>query len=1420
MSHNIVLIDDNFAIRQIIKIFFARLEKRYTLDINIFSTDNGVEGLGYVYITTPKIVIVDTTLPKYSGREVLDFFIHNTKFQSRETKVIVLHEGEGHDLNLPGNFSIINKNDQRFFKHLADLVFNALNISDPTHSQKLFNKLALFVLQNSNEDDLINKSITRQGLIKRLLLRLKWTWLELTTSLILTLIILIYGRADDENIIQKDFDKKAFRTKYYPTLIVSLVSFSIIFVNLGLFFSTQLSLFRDQQIHSKASTTFIVDSTADTSDFSTADDLCDTDDSVGDGPCTLRAAIEQANVTAGADTINFNIPGAGVHTLTPATHYPAITNSLTIDGTSQPGTDCSTNTLMIELDGSGMGTNGLEVTGDIPISVTIQGLVIQNFNGPAIVLSGEPESTAEITCNIIGLDSDGVTIHSNIDGILVADNFFATIGGTTTADRNIISGNTNHGVQVQEFTNGRAIITGNYIGTDKTGLLDKGNGIGIATSHNMNGMIIGGANAGDRNVISGNTTGISVNSSGLTMQGNYIGPGADGSTGIGNSTGIIINDNSSGLDIDSNVISFNNSGISAFADGQYSLVNIHITDNLIGTDSTGDNPAGNNVGISISLPSPEDPDMQGPLSGLEITGNTISDNNNVGLVISDYSFSYYEYTESIIENNRIGLKKNSDAALGNAIGISIGGHVPIGSLNNGNLIKYNTSVGIIAANAAGTSVVGNTLESNAIGLIFEATPSSSIMNNSFTDNATGMIIRDSSHQNRIDSNTFCSFDGGELDVLNSNDNIFTNNKFGSTNDTSLEITGTSTGNSIVNNAFAISAEIPIDLGDNGQTVNDAGDTDTGPNNLQNYPENISLTSEGDLEFDLDTAAGTYLIEMHILDDAECSELESLVCSAEVIHAGGSQTHTIDCPGLPTGEFAIKALAAKEVAPDAYGDTSELSNAYTLNNSSPTNTPTPTPSNTPVPLTPSSTPTPVPINTNTPVPAASNTPIPTATIVSSLPTTQGVVSITPTSSADVTPTPSSGYSSTDVTSTPIQTPIHTPTYTPITTGIPDMPTTGSYTAPKESLVNLPEVKTAMVSFARKLENVKKTSRVGGTLIDGAFEIHERIKPLADDVSYLLSLQYIGTQTAMVGITSINLLAISAPAIVAGFSQPRILYYAMAWLWRRKNKQPWGIVSDKTTNSPVAFARVILTKDGETVSTQTTDLEGKYGFIVDKGKYQIFITHSDYIDFTKDIQVNYDGEILSTDIEVLPKSHDEFSSSLRWAMYNVRKFIKRNLFILNTIFFSTGFVYSMFTVVNALTVFNYAILSLYLLQIILVIVFHLMRNRDWGQVFDVTTGQPIAGAIIRIYNDDRQLDVTISDKQGRYSFILDPGTYYIKVSAPGFLFPPANATNTVVNSMGEKLLKFTVQDTQRLNMKLYMQGFANLQVNRETILSPFA
>ncbi len=82
-----------------------------------------------------------------------------------------------------------------------------------------------------------------------------------------------------------------------------------------------------------AQTTFIVNSNGDAGDSDTADGICDD----GTGACTLRAALEQANASAGADRIEFTISGTGPHTIQPASALPIISDPVIIDGYTQPG---------------------------------------------------------------------------------------------------------------------------------------------------------------------------------------------------------------------------------------------------------------------------------------------------------------------------------------------------------------------------------------------------------------------------------------------------------------------------------------------------------------------------------------------------------------------------------------------------------------------------------------------------------------------------------------------------------------------------------------------------------------------------------------------------------------------------------------------------------------------------------------------------------------------------------------------------------------------------------------------------------------------------------------------------------------------------------------------------------------------------
>ena len=107
------------------------------------------------------------------------------------------------------------------------------------------------------------------------------------------------------------------------------------------------------------------------------------------GPGSLRQAILDANASAGLDTIDFNIPGAGPHTIRPASDLPTITDSVIIDGYTQPAavpnsnpiTTGSNAVLKIELDGTNAGdrANGLFITGGNSV---VRGLVInRSFSG-------------------------------------------------------------------------------------------------------------------------------------------------------------------------------------------------------------------------------------------------------------------------------------------------------------------------------------------------------------------------------------------------------------------------------------------------------------------------------------------------------------------------------------------------------------------------------------------------------------------------------------------------------------------------------------------------------------------------------------------------------------------------------------------------------------------------------------------------------------------------------------------------------------------------------------------------------------------------------------------------------------------------------------------------------------------------------
>jgi hypothetical protein len=339
------------------------------------------------------------------------------------------------------------------------------------------------------------------------------------------------------------------------------------------------------------------------------------------GTGSLRQAILNSNGTTGPNIIQFNIPGTGVHTISPLTVLPTITQPVTIDGYTQPGSSVNTNAttkginavILIQLSGARAPANsnfsGLTIDA---ASCTVRGLVISSFQHDAIDVCTNGNV---IKGNFIGTNPAGTTALPNGAGGNGAIIFGfcgtpanCTVGGTTLDARNLISGNTGSGIGLGNGSGNT--VQGNLIGTDITGTKALGNGVGVTSNGTSD--LIGGATVAARNIISANNRGIDLGSgSKNTVQSNFIGTDVTGTKALGNPNVGVNTQGTSNLiggltttpgSPPGNLISGNNGGSGVILVSPSAQGNL-IEGNIIGADITGAKALGNLPGgIQINGP--------------------------------------------------------------------------------------------------------------------------------------------------------------------------------------------------------------------------------------------------------------------------------------------------------------------------------------------------------------------------------------------------------------------------------------------------------------------------------------------------------------------------------------------------------------------------------------------------------------------------------------------------------------------------------------------------------------------------------------------------------------------------------------------------------------------------------------------------
>ncbi len=273
------------------------------------------------------------------------------------------------------------------------------------------------------------------------------------------------------------------------------------------------------------------------------------------GPGSLREAILAANVaiTAG-DTIAFNLPGTGVQIISPTNALPLITDPVTIDGYTQPGSTANSSPTafnglpLVRLDGTsaGAGVDGLRLAAG---GSTVRGLVITRFSGDAIEISTNGNNTIE-GC-LLGIDAANTNRPNSGAGVHIIATAANRVGGTTAGARNVISGNTGVGIVIENVGASNNVIVGNLIGLDLTGARDVGNSNDGIQINDAPENVIGGTTAVERNVISGNNgDGIEMFNAGAMgnqVLGNFIGTDVNGSAFVGNgANGVYFTSNARG----------------------------------------------------------------------------------------------------------------------------------------------------------------------------------------------------------------------------------------------------------------------------------------------------------------------------------------------------------------------------------------------------------------------------------------------------------------------------------------------------------------------------------------------------------------------------------------------------------------------------------------------------------------------------------------------------------------------------------------------------------------------------------------------------------------------------------------------------------------------------------------------------------
>ncbi|MCA9386255.1 carboxypeptidase regulatory-like domain-containing protein, partial [Candidatus Dojkabacteria bacterium] len=279
-----------------------------------------------------------------------------------------------------------------------------------------------------------------------------------------------------------------------------------------------------------------------------------------------------------------------------------------------------------------------------------------------------------------------------------------------------------------------------------------------------------------------------------------------------------------------------------------------------------------------------------------------------------------------------------------------------------------------------------------------------------------------------------------------------------------------------------------------------------------------------------------------------------------------------------------------------------------------------------------------------------------------------------------------------------------------------------------------------------------------------------------------------------------------AYLPSISSLGLVFSMIGFLFSRKKRRPWGIITEGMSRQPLGLAVCELYAHGTSnlIDQTISDAKGVYGFSVSPGSYRLEVTKRDYEKqtFTLNIPEGERGYVL--DIELTREGLRDKARETRQYWKRFKNFAKEVYRKIAPYIVFVGFEVAALSLYQEQSLLNIVIFLGYVVFIIVYLLIKHDLRPKYSAILDSNSKLRIPNVLIKVFDtkSGELVDTKLTNSLGYFDFWGEPGTYAIHASMKGYSFPSKSQPNSNVTTVaGKKALEVYLKKGQN-KLKVYM------------------